>query len=107
MDRKTPNEERYRQEEPQTSSPNPAPNEGHTANRSINETAEGYNITPVQNDLPAPPAATNPTEEGHVQASNPMPDVNITHGAMVDQLPIEESVDDEHDERDLIAPVQL
>ena len=123
MDRKRPNEERGRLQEGHDQSASSSissddeqleTNDNHnlvptedTPNRSINETADDSNVMPVQTDLPAPPAATNPTEEGHVEAPNSMPHANNIDGEMVDKLPTEESVGDEHDERNLIVPMPL
>ena len=113
MDRKTPNEGREGKQEGHdqstsssnssddeqletSSNPNPIPTED-SANRSINETADFFNIMPVHSELPAPPAP------------NPMPDAimdaNIHH--WVNQLPVQESAGDEHDERNLIVPTAL
>ena len=85
---------------------NLAPTE-HTAIRSINGTADGSRVVAVNSSLPVPPAATNPTEEAHVEAPNPMPDGNALYKAMVDQSPIQESVGDEHDGQNLIIPMPL
>ena len=119
MDTETPNEELDRQAVHNQSAlssnsddnqlgatNNPAPTE-HTANRSRNRNAEGSRMVAVNSSLPVPLAATNPTEEAHVEAPNPMPNDDAMYKAMVDQPPIQESVGDEHDEQNLIVPMPL
>ena len=85
---------------------NPATTE-HTAIRSRNGTADGSRIVAVNSSPPIPPAATNPTEEAHVEAPNPMLDGSALYKAMVDQPSIQESVGNEHDEQNLIVPMPL
>ena len=71
----------------------------------INGTAEGYAITSAGSSLPAPLAAASPTE-GHVEPPYLMLEEN-GYAPIVYEPPIQESVGDEHDERNLIVPMPL
>ena len=77
-----------------------------TPNHLLNGTADIYAIIPVASDIPEPSAPTNPTEEGHLEPRNLMPE-ETGNAPMVYEPPIEESVGDEHDERDLIVPIAV
>ena len=77
-----------------------------TPNHFLNGTTYIYvNIT-VVSDVVAPSAITNHTEEGHIEPPNPMREEN-GNAPIVYEPPIEESVGDEHDERNLIVPMPV
>mgnify|MGYP002804082957 CR=1 FL=1 len=99
---------------------NPALTEG-TANFSVNGTVDAAQIIPVSSDFPVTSAAIDssfssthlqtPTGNGHrivyMQEPNPMPHNNAMYVIMVNEPSVEETVGDEHDERNLIVPMPL
>ena len=71
----------------------------------INGTAEGHAITSVGSHLQAPSAATSPTK-GHVEPPYLMTAEN-GHAPVLYEPPIQESIGEEHDERNVIVPMPV
>ena len=96
-------------------------NPAGTVHYSVNETADAAQIIPVSSDFPVTSTAIDssfssthlqtPTGNGHrivyMQEPNPMPHNNAMYVIMVNKSSVEETVGDEHDERNVFVPMPL